>query len=157
MGYEVRLHIAQEYTLGSDDKIDAEHGRYAEQLAMVDLSKPGYDTNIYKLVKAHQEKQAEAIKQNGIRYYLPGGHLPDGTEHKIFEDSYEAPLAPIPFREAYQALLKDYAASFGPTEYANGYRRFALAVSVFEAILNRFPEQLAEDYRRPLIVLPYGY
>lgn len=152
MGYEIRLHIAQEYTLG-DPKIDAEFGRYSEQLAMVDLSKPGYDSHIYKLVKEQQEKYAEVIKNGGIRYYLPGGPV----EEKIFEDSYGAPLAPIPFREVYQALLKDYAESFTPGGYTDGYRRFALAVTVFEAVLNRFPDQVTENYVRPLIVLPYGY
>lgn len=156
MGYEIRLHIGQEWSHNTED-FDRKYGRSVEELTMVKLSKPGYDSHIFKLMQERQERQVAVIEATGIKYVLYGdGQDAEGNEQRTTEDRYGKPLAPIPFREAYQALLRDYADSMGPTEYGNGYRRFAVAVSMFESVLTRFPEGEGE-HARPLVVLGYGY
>lgn len=158
MGYEIRLHIAQEWGHNTED-YDREFGRSVQELAVVDLSKPGSGTAILALIEKAQKLQAELIEATGIRYRLATvARGEDGDNIYVSEDEYGKPLAAIPLRSVHVALLRDYADSI-EAGYRDGYRRFAMAITLIEQVIQRFPESLGKNdpEGRPLVALAYGH
>lgn len=163
MGYELRLHLGQEF-LGTEE-FNKKYGATIEQIAVVELSGIGYESALKELVLKRQTAQEAAILGGAPRYRIhTDAHTEATNEYEsLFEDKYDKPITPIPLREVYAALLRDYADSLTPghkSHYRDGYRRYALAIPVFEAVLNRFPE--IYDMRgnvtgRALVALTYGH
>lgn len=156
MGYEIKLHIGQDWFESMHHEDDKKYGRGFEEIATIDLSKPGHDSKILALVMERQKqftKQVEAGTEPK-RVIYTRVQDDEGNELNRFEDSYGTPITPIPLRAVYAALLQDYATSMG--EYTDGYRRFAVAVTLIESIMQRFPEGKG-DMHRPLIALIWGH
>ena len=163
MGYELTLHIIQ--TWAHDDRdpmneFNMEHGRGGNQIAMVELSKPGYDSEIYKLVSKAIEDQKKALEEKTIAPWVIYTHVQhedaEGVTHELNhkDDSYGSPITAIPIQDVYQALRKDFADSLDDFGGA-GYRRFELALNMIRDIIRMFPEGGAAHGM--LYALTYGH
>lgn len=143
MGYELRLHIGTAHTALPEFDI-LTRGRTISEVATIDLSGVGHRSGINALVKKAQEDEA----LDRFRLYTPAF---DETNNQIcvYEDNYGKPLVALPLNTVLEALRADLSASkreYGP----EGYRRFAIGVTLLEAIQDRFPEG-------NLVVIPFGH
>lgn len=111
MGYEVKLHVGRVADFGSGTEED---GKWFSVSAMVDLHKPGYDSQIGML--------CDKGDHYGTPIYMYGmdGNL------KFTKDPYDKRLKAIPVADAIKALEDDYKAN-------KNYRPFKVALSVLKA------------------------
>lgn len=143
MAYELRLHIGTAHTaMPGYDTISG--GRTMSEIATIDLSNPGRHSRIFSLVQnAHQD---EALDR--FRLYTEAFDE-DGDQISVREDFHGRPLVALPLNTVLEALTADLSAS--KREYGTqGYRRFAIAVTLLGAIRARFDEG-------DLVVIPFGH
>jgi hypothetical protein len=125
MGYEVKLYVGRV----SPNMTRDEQRRWFNTWAMVDVCKPGYDSETYKLSANHDIGQP---------IYIYGA---DGNT-EIAEDCYGKQLKAFPLDDALAALETDN----GSTRY----RRFQIAVDLLRSVkANAGDESLS--------VFLYGY
>ena len=127
MGYEVKIYVGEKFDgmkeLGAD---------YFSVAGMMDLCKPGYRSELYKLCA---ETSADK-KYPAIRAYLRNGNECE------FADCYEKPLRAIPLELVLDALVQDAK--------NDRYHRFNVAVDFLKA----FKEGFKSDR---LAAVLYGY
>jgi hypothetical protein len=141
MGYELKLfagksgHSSREFKCsevgeieGSDVYFPAlkdENGKYIETgrtaiyfrvYAMLDLCKPGYESNIIKVDWRNKTKDS-------VYWYHYGAH---GGNRETRDDSYGDYSRPVPVAEVIAALEKDAA--------ADDYHRFSWALAALKAM-----------------------
>lgn len=144
MSYELRLHVGTAHT--ASPEYDAmTGGRTMSEIAVIDLSGVGYRSQIHDLVQRAQSD--EALER--FRLYTPAFDE-DRNQICVYEDHYSKPLPGIALNRVQEALTADLEASkkeYGP----EGYRRFAIAVMLIQAIRARFPDE------GDLIAIPFGH
>lgn len=119
MGYEVKVYVGRVSVSTTRD----EQRRWFNTWAMIDICKPGYDSEIYKLSADHDI---------GEPIYIYGS---DG-DTEIVEDCYGKRLRAFPLDVALTALETDN----GSTRY----RRFQIAVDLLRSVkANAGDEQLS--------------
>lgn len=127
MGYEIKLYLGQV----SDISFYADK-KYFKIYGMVDLCKPGYDSEIIRV-----DSEAGDL----IYFYGTDGNT------EIIEDKYGKSLKAVPASTVFKALKKDWEDS--KKEYhAYGYRRFYIAVYMLYTFIKSSEE--------PMVVI-YGY
>ena len=116
MGYEVTMYIGEISTFENEGK------HYFSIIGMVELSKPGYSSEIY---------QMSSNKSPGFHeIYFYGT---DGNK-QITEDDYGNTLKVLLPRRVLQALKRDNA--------NDPYRRFELAIALLERSILNFGNEL---------------
>jgi len=125
MGYETKLLIGKETNQAYDEST------WFQIYAMVDLCKPGYDSEIFKI---DSENKTPDVKQ--WYWYAPTGDDNIG----VTEDRYGAKPKPVPLTDVIHALRLDMQ--------GDDYRRFKWAMALLES--------MADD-NEELSVLFYGY
>lgn len=158
MGYESKIYLALPSTWASDVHVTDDEGHWTPEVtgrkalhcqivAMVDLSKAGYDNATGLVLRDARETEKTRLALLASQDKEPVGY---GlyTSGDVFDDQdkYGDPIAPVPLDVLLEALRHDYEAPGG------GYRRFALAIDVLSS-WDRLRDQFPPD---PL-VLHYGY
>ena len=131
MGYETVLAVGTIHD-GFFATKENESKNWFQVMAMVDLCKAGYDSELHKLIP----KKSEVDPAQAVYLYAPMG---DG-DTEVTEDRYGDKLHPVPLELVLAALRKD-------NEREN-YRRFTWAIGLLESMVST-----TED----LYVILYGY
>lgn len=135
MGYELKLYVMDNLpTWGKD----TERVYYPD--LMVDLYKPGYQSEIYHLSKDYLVKDPDIV---WYRYEAgvideTDGFSGEEIEVKITNDPYGSYPIPCPISKVIDALRKDFA--------DEPYRRFGIALSVLESYASYFPDAVVWFY-----------
>jgi hypothetical protein len=112
MGYETIMHVGEVgFTSADEDR------RYFSLVASIDLSKPGYDSAVYKL----------ATGELGTPVYI---YAANGND-RLTVDCYDRELVAVDATAAIAALKKD-------TREKDPYRRFIIALALLESAVERF-------------------
>ncbi len=111
MGYELILSVGK-----AQKPFAKEETRWFQIMATVDLCKPGYESEVYKLTTSD--------KSDPVYIFPPMG---DG-DTTITKDRYDSPLHTIPIDKMLIAMRKD--------EARDPYRRFKWAIAMLESMLN---------------------
>ena len=174
MGYEVRLHIGQEWNF--DSSAGGKFPHSIREIASIDLSNHGYSSKIYALVAKYQDaKQAEldaisTSKQSSRRRNASTMLHTDVTlsnrEVRLFEDNYAKPMVSIPLQEVRDALAADWEASKAQYTGWDRYRRFYVALALIDSIIETFTEKtdyIDEETKKinplagQLVAIPWGH
>jgi hypothetical protein len=110
-------------------------GRYFEDIAMVDLCKPGYSSHIHKLDQSIELAQDDC-KHDLVYFYA------DDRNTKVFVDVYDKTLRYCDADLALDALNADVETS--------EYRRFPIAQAMLKEAINKFGSE-------NLTVVLFGY
>lgn len=151
MGYELRLHIGQEWNF--DAACNGQFNHTIREIAMVDISSPGYDSRIYRLVGKYQT--AEMVRLNKLskakakrtRSVISTDvyNARSNNYEKLTADKYDKPFVSIPIREVLDALEADWEDSKREyTGWDKGYRRFYIALALIRSIIETFERE--HDY-----------
>jgi hypothetical protein len=164
MGYESRLYLALPSSMAWDVHKTDDEGHWTPEVtgrkaysvqvvAMVDLSKAGYDNATGLLLAASREAEkarlaasTEEAPVHGYGLYVSGDVFDD-------HDKYGDPIAPVDLDALLQALATDL---YGPD---GGYRRFAIALDLltsWKRLQRQFGAESTDERFRP-VVLQYGY
>lgn len=175
MGYEVRLHIGQEWNFDSTGGGQSPHS--VREIAVIDLSNPGSDSRIYKLVSKYQDEKKAVLdaispsKQSSRRRNASTYRYTDvmrgNREVHLYEDNYGEPLVSIPIQEIRDALAADWEDSKARyTGWDKGYRRFYVALKLIDSIIETFAEKTdyIDDETKEinplagqLVAIPWGH
>jgi hypothetical protein len=122
MGYEVDLYLGE---VSDFSVLDDKGIKWFSVCSMIDLSKPGYSSNIIKV-------------KGEVPVYFYGT---DGNT-KITEDRYGEKLMAVKAQTLLDALEKDFKES--KKDYGGkGYRRFEMAVDLLKVFIKRFNNPMA--------------
>lgn len=122
MGYELKLYIVEPSTVKGSD------GVYCSVIAMVDVCKPGYDTELFKL-------NQNSNRVSGLYFYMDDGNT------KCERDSYGEKIRFAPLEEVLRAVEKD--------NRFEKYRRFDILIACLKAVKKG-------KFRDPMVAF-YGY
>lgn len=123
MGYEIKLHIGTTFRFKNTKR------SWFQEVAMVDLCKPGYDSEIYQL----------SLFESAEKIYL---YASNGNTH-IIKDMYDKSLTAVDATIVLDALKRD--------NKKNPYRRFEIAVALLEAMIQDM------EWKENLKVVLFGY
>ena len=174
MGYEVRLHIGQEWF--HDSSMEGRFPHSIREIATIDLSNPGSSQIASLVAKYQQAKQAEldaisTSKQSSRRRnastMLYTDVMRGNREVHLYQDNYGMPLVVIPIQEVRDALAADWEASKAQyTGWDKGYRRFYVALALIDSIIETFTEKtdyIDEETKKinplagQLVAIPWGH
>lgn len=172
MGYELRLVLGYEWTY--DTTIGGQYPHTIHKVAEIDLSSPGYDSRIYKLVGQYQTAQAQKLnaistspasrKRRNASTMLYTDVLIGNRERNLFVDKYDRPLVSIPIQEIRDAIAADQAEHTDGVRGDFGYRRFYVALALIDALIATFPARIPDadvlavnPLAGQLVAIPWGH
>lgn len=118
MGYEVKIIVAGALSSYSESP------KWLNVIAQIDMCKPGYESNLYRLCKNRVGTP--------VFFYAEDGNT------EITEDHYGEPLVAIPIHEVLQAVETDRA--------NDPYWRFDLACQTLAVIAKNYPTAVCALY-----------
>ncbi len=123
MGYEIKLHIGTIY------KFDHTKRSWFQEIAMVDLCKPGYQSKIFELSTLVEKEKVYLYASNGNTH--------------IIKDMYDKQLTAINAGVVLSTLKED--------NQKEPYRRFEIAIALLETMLKD------NEWKENLKVVLFGY
>lgn len=117
MGYESKLLLTLPSILAHNGE------RFCQLVAMVDLSKVGYDGPVYNEMKAARTREKARLADDPLaaRY----GVYDLNGDDMVTKDPYDDPLAPVDLDRLIDAMAEAYE--------QEPYRRYALALPLLRA------------------------
>lgn len=122
MGYELKLFI-----LEPNDYPSSNEERFCQLIAMVDICKPGYTSEIIRM-----DKETEADKTDKHYFYCCDGNK------DIKQDAYGKRPRFRPLDDVLKAVTKD--------NKGNPYRRYDVLIATLKAVKGKFENPIVAFY-----------